>query len=103
VKERHGSKSSSTLCHLQFMSDHPPQDRSLGWAALLAVLVVLVFVLPFAGRAVLHYKEDVAAECAVQFEADKTNLVGYHWSWWWLPGWVCEYQRDGRRWERHLW
>jgi hypothetical protein len=87
------------------MSYQPPQRRFLRWAGVLVVLVVLVVLiaLPLALRAGYYYKEDVEAECAVHFEADKPDLAGHHWSWWWLPGWVCEFERDGRRWERHLW
>lgn len=94
---------------LRCMSYQPPQRRFLRWAGVLAgvlvmlvVLVVLV-ALPLALRAGRYYQRGVEVEgCAVHFEADKTNLAGHHWDWW-LPGWVCEFERDGRRWERHLW
>jgi len=89
------------------MSYQPPQRRFLRRAGVLVVPVVLVAAVPLAGdyywRAFYYYREDVAAEgCATQFEFDKTNLAGYHWGWWPLPGWVCEFERNGQRWERRL-
>jgi hypothetical protein len=87
------------------MSDQPPQGRSPRWAS---VLVVLVVALPVAWRtghyywrAAYYYREGVTDGCAEQFLADKAELRGYHWGWWPLPGWVCEFERDGW-WERRL-
>jgi hypothetical protein len=91
------------------MSDQPPGGRSLRWAGVLVVLLVLVVALPVAGRtgyyywrALYHYREAVTNGCAEQFLADKADLAGYHWGWWPLPGWVCEFEQNGRRWERRL-
>jgi hypothetical protein len=89
------------------MRHQPPQRRFLCWAGVLVMLVVLVVAVPLAGdyylRAVYYYREDVTTEgCATQFEPDKTKLAGYHWGWWPLPGWVCEFEQNGRRWERRL-
>jgi hypothetical protein len=89
------------------MRHQPPQRRFLRWAGVLVMLVVLVVAVPLAGdyylRAVYYYREDVTTEgCATQFEPDKTKLAGYHWGWLPLPGWVCEFEQNGRRWERRL-
>jgi hypothetical protein len=87
------------------MSDQSPQRRFQYWAGMLVLLVVLVTV-PLALHALQagrHYQRGVENQCAVHHQADKPDLAGYHWSWWWLPGWVCEFERDGRRWERRLW
>jgi hypothetical protein len=87
------------------MSDQSPQHGFQYWVGVFVLLVVLVTVLVAvpvvqAGR---HYQRGVEGRCAVHFEGDKSALAGYHWSWWWLPGWVCEFEREGRRWERRLW
>jgi len=89
----------------RYMSDQSPQRRFQYWVGVFVLLVVLVTVLVAvpvvqAGR---HYQRGVEGRCAVHFEGDKPDLAGYHWSWWGLPGWVCEFERDGRRWERRLW
>jgi hypothetical protein len=85
----------------QCMSHQPAQRRYWRWYCVLVVLVMLVAVqVVLAAR---HYQQGVEGQCAVRFEGDKPDLAGYHWSWWWLPGWVCEFDRDGRRWERRLW
>jgi hypothetical protein len=77
------------------------QRRYWRWFCVLVALVMLVAV-PVVVAA-HHYQQGVEGQCAVRFEDDKPNLAGYHWSWWWLPGWVCEFDREGRRWERRLW
>jgi hypothetical protein len=69
---------------------------------LVVLVVALVVALPVAGRTGYHYREGVTNGCAEEFLADKADLRGYHWGWWLLPGWVCEFERDGRRWERRL-
>jgi hypothetical protein len=78
-----------------------PQRRHLYWLGVLMVLAMLVAV-PLVVAA-NHYQQGLVGQCAEHFEEDKPALAGYHWSWWWLPGWVCEFERDGRRWERRLW
>jgi hypothetical protein len=87
------------------MSNQSPQRRILYWAGVYVLLVVLVTVLVAVPvvLAVHHRQQGVERQCAVHFEGDKPYLAGYHWNWWWLPGWVCEFERDGRRWERRLW
>jgi hypothetical protein len=87
------------------MSDQSPQRRLHYWAGVYVLLVVLVTVLVAVPvvLAVHHRQRGVEGQCAVHFEGDKPDLAGYHWSWWWLPGWVCEFEWDGRRWERRLW
>jgi hypothetical protein len=82
------------------MSDQSPQRRFQYWVVFVLLVVLVAVPALQAGR---HYQRGVEGRCAVHFEADKTHLAGYHWSWWWLPGWVCEFERDGRRWERRLW
>jgi hypothetical protein len=88
------------------MSDQPLQRRFLRRASVLVVLVVLVVAVPLAvdyyWRAFYYYREGVTDGCAEQFEFDKADLAGYHWGWWPLPGWVCEFERNGQRWERRL-
>ena len=89
------------------MSHQLPQGRFQRWVGVLVVLVVLIVAVPLAGesywRALYYYREDVTTEgCAEQFAPDKTRLAGYHWGWWPLPGWVCEFERNGQRWERRL-
>jgi hypothetical protein len=78
-----------------------PQRRYWRWFCLLVLLGTLVAV-PVA-LAAHHRQQGVEGQCAVHFAGDKPDLAGYHWSWWWLPGWVCDFERDGRRWERRLW
>ena len=98
-------ESSPPRCDRRCMSDQSPQRRLQYWAGMLVLVVVLVAV-PVAlhtlqaGR---HYQRGLENQCAVHHQADKPDLAGCHWSWWWLPGWVCEFERDGRRWERRLW
>jgi hypothetical protein len=89
---------------LRFMSDQPLQRRFLRRASVLVVLVVLVVAVLVAWRAGYRYQQGVAGECALRFEADKTRLDDdrHHWDWW-PPGWVCAFEQDVRRWERHLW
>jgi hypothetical protein len=94
-------ESSPPRCDPQCMSHQPPQRRYLRWLGLLMVLGMLVAV-PVV-LAAHHYQQGVEGQCAVHFESDKPDLAGHHWSWWWLPGWVCEFERDGRGWERCLW
>jgi hypothetical protein len=86
------------------MSDQPLQRRFLRRASVLVVLVVLVVAVLVAWRAGYRYQQGVAGECALRFEADKTRLDDdrHHWDWW-PPGWVCAFEQDVRRWERHLW
>jgi hypothetical protein len=89
------------------MTHQPSQRRFLRWAGILLVLVVLVVAAPPAGnyywRALYYYREGVESEgCAQQFEPDKTRLAGFHWGWWPVPGWVCEFEHNGYRWERRL-
>ena len=83
------------------MRSQSPQRRYLRWMGVLMVLAMLVAV-PVVVAA-NHYQQGLVDQCAEHFEEDKSALAGYHWSWWWLPGWVCEFERDGRRWERRLW
>jgi hypothetical protein len=86
------------------MSYQPPQRPFLPWVALLVALMVLVMLVAVpVVLAARHYQRGVEGRCAVHFESDKPDLAAYRWSWWWLPGWVCEFERDGRRWERRLW
>jgi len=89
------------------MSHQPPQRRPVRWAGVLVILLLLVVAVPPAGdyywRAAYYHREGVTSEgCAQQFEPDKTHLAGYHWGWWPLLGWVCEFERNGQRWERRL-
>ena len=95
-------ESSPPRCDPRCMSSQPSQRRYQRWFGLLVVLVMLVAV-PVV-RAAHHYQQGVAGECALRFEADKTRLDDdrHHWHWW-PPGWVCAFEQDGRRWERHLW
>ena len=76
-----------------------PQRRYLYWLGVLMLLAMLVSV-PLLVAA-NHYQQGLVAQCAEHFEEDKPALAGYHWSWWWLPGWECEFERDGL--QRHLW
>ena len=82
------------------MRHQPSQRRYLWWFGLLVGLGMLVAV-PIVVAA-HQYQRGVEGRCAVHFAEDKSALAGHHWSWWWLPGWVCEFERDGRRWERRL-
>ena len=88
--------------------DHQAPKRRLarraGVLLVLAVLVVAVALAAASSWQALHYhREGVASEgCAQQFELDKTHLAGFHWGWWPLPGWVCEFDDGGYRWERRL-
>jgi hypothetical protein len=85
----------------QLSRPSPPKITKLEFVLLVVLVTVLVAVPALqAGR---HYQRGVEGRCAVHFEADKPDLAGYYWNWWWLPGWVCEFERDGRRWERRLW
>ena len=94
-------ESSPSRCDPQFMDHQPPQRRYLRWFCLLVVLVMLVAVpVVLAAR---HYQRGVEANAPCTLRITSPHLAGYHWSWWWLPGWVCEFERDGRRWERRLW
>ena len=90
-------ESSLWRCDLRFMSDQLSQRRYLCWFWVLVVLVMVVAVPVVLGAH--HYQRGVEGRCAVHVEHDKPELAGYHWSWWWLPGWVCEFERDGRRWD----
>jgi hypothetical protein len=83
------------------MSSRSPQRRYRYWLGVLMVLAMLVAVPLVVGAN--HYQQGLVDQCAEHFEQDKSALAGYHWSWWWLPGWECEFERDGRRWERRLW
>jgi hypothetical protein len=83
------------------MTSQSPQRRYLYWLGVLMVLAMLVAV-PLVVAA-NHYQQGLVDQCAQHFVEDKSALVGYHWSWWWLPGWECEFERDGRRYERRLW
>jgi hypothetical protein len=94
-------ESSPPRCDPRCMRHQPPQRRYWRWFCLLVVLGMLIAV-PLV-LAAHHRQQGVEGQCAVHFEGDKPELAGYHWSWWWLPGWVCEFERDGRRWERRLW
>jgi hypothetical protein len=82
------------------MRRQSPQRHYLRWMGVLMVLGILVAV-PVV-LAAHHYQQGVEGQCAVHFEADKPDLADYHWSWSWPPGWVCDFERDGRRWERRL-
>jgi hypothetical protein len=83
------------------MRSQSPQRRYLYWLGVLMVLAMLVAVPLVVGAN--HYQQGLVDQCAEHFEEDKSALAGYHWSWLWLPGWECEFERDGRRWERRLW
>ena len=83
------------------MSSQPSQRRYWRWFCLLMVLAMLVAV-PLVVAA-HYYQQGLVDQCSEQFEEDKSALAGYHWSWWWLPGWECEFERDGRRWEQRPW
>ena len=94
-------ESSPPRCDPRCMRHQPPQRRYWRWFCLLVVLGMLIAV-PLV-LAAHHRQQGVEGQCAVHVAGDKPELAGYHWSWWWLPGWVCEFERDGRRWERRLW
>ena len=86
-------ESSPPRCDPRFMGHQPPQRRYWRWFWLLVVLMMLVAVPVVLGAH--HRQQGVEGQCAVQFAGDKSALAGYHWSWWWLPGWVCEFEREG--------
>ena len=95
-------ESSRPRCDPWCVSAQPSKRRYRLWVGLLVVLVLLVAV-PVVSAA-RHYQQGLAGECALRFDADKTRLEDdrHHWDWW-PPGWVCAFEEDGRRWERHLW
>jgi hypothetical protein len=70
--------------------------RRLVLLAILGGGVVTLLAATVAFPALRQRQHDVRAECAAEFETDKTNLSGYHWSWA-PPGWVCEFDLDPRR------